>query len=72
MTDDCTDKLASHFGTDVIEEIGSVAYQRAALSAHQKKAYRLPLGFRVNWEPSSSAGVAPEILSSDVPVSGSS
>lgn len=72
MTDECADKFAEHFGTDVLEEVGSVAFQRAALSAHQKKAYRLPPGFKVNWEGSSSAAASPTTSSSESQASGSS
>lgn len=58
LTDDSVAELGNAGMGKVVEEIGYVCLQRANLSPSQKKAYRLPLGFTVNWESSSSATTA--------------
>lgn len=70
-SDESMAQLYDALGSDVIREIGFVAFQRAGLSATQKKAYLLPLGYRVNWETSSSA-IVPITLSSETLPSGGS
>ena len=48
-------ELADLVGGKVLEEVGSIALQRANLTASQKKAYWLPRGCEVDWAIGSRA-----------------
>jgi hypothetical protein len=52
---DAADALADEIGGSVLEEIGSIALQRAELGPTQKKAYWLPRGCEVDWAIGSPA-----------------
>jgi hypothetical protein len=55
VTDACRKELAELLGESVIREVGSVALQKTQLAAHQKKAFYLPPGCRVDLERSTPA-----------------
>ncbi len=70
LADESVKELGNAGLGKVIEEVGYVCLQRANLTAEQGKAYRLPLGFTVSWQPSSSATTR-DTSGTETPPSGS-
>lgn len=55
VSEDARTRIAEALGEHVVREVGSVALQRANLTAHQGKAFWLPPGCTVDWEIDSPA-----------------
>lgn len=60
LTSKCAKQIAEELGELVVREVGIVAYQRAGMTANQKKAFSLGRGCAVDWEASTPA-IAPII-----------